>query len=47
MIGGTVIRPTGKIANKGVGEQYELPKRFKETKEEGDHMMGWRSDHLI
>jgi hypothetical protein len=29
MIGGTVIRPTGKIANKGVGKQYELPNRFK------------------
>jgi hypothetical protein len=30
MIGGTVIRPTGNIANKGVGEQYELPKRFRD-----------------
>jgi hypothetical protein len=29
MVGGDVIRPTGKIANKGVGEQYKLPKRFK------------------
>jgi hypothetical protein len=29
MIGGTVLRPDGKIANKGVGEQYKLPKRFK------------------
>jgi hypothetical protein len=29
MIRGTVIRPDGGIANKGVGEQYELPKRFK------------------
>jgi hypothetical protein len=29
MTGGTVIRPSGKIANKGVGEQYKLPKRFK------------------
>jgi hypothetical protein len=29
MIGGTVIRPSGGIANKGVGEQYKLPKRFK------------------
>jgi hypothetical protein len=28
MIGGTVIRPSGKIAVKGAGEQYELPKRF-------------------
>jgi hypothetical protein len=36
MIGGTVIRPTGKIANKEVGEQYELPKRFKEGKKEKD-----------
>jgi hypothetical protein len=25
----TVIRPTGNIANKGVGDQYKLPKRFK------------------
>jgi hypothetical protein len=33
MIGGTVIRPDGKIANKGVGEQYELPKRFKDERE--------------
>jgi hypothetical protein len=31
MIGGDVIRPTGKIANKGVGEQYELPKRFTDS----------------
>jgi hypothetical protein len=37
MIGGTVIRPTGKIANKEVGEQYELPKRFKAPKEEGPY----------
>jgi hypothetical protein len=29
MTGGDVIRPSGKIANKGVGEQYKLPKRFK------------------
>jgi hypothetical protein len=29
MIGGTVLRPSGKIANKGAGQQYELPKRFK------------------
>jgi hypothetical protein len=29
LIGGTVIRPSGKIAEKGIGEQYELPKRFK------------------
>jgi hypothetical protein len=33
MIGGTVIRPDGKIANKGVGEQYELPKRFRDEEE--------------
>jgi hypothetical protein len=36
MIGGTVIRPSGKIAVKEVGEQYELPKRFKEGKKEKD-----------
>jgi hypothetical protein len=29
MTGGDVIRPSGGIANKGVGEQYKLPKRFK------------------
>jgi hypothetical protein len=29
MIGGTVIRPNGKIAVKGAGEQYELPNKFK------------------
>jgi hypothetical protein len=29
MTGGTVIRSTGKIANKGVGDQYKMPKRFK------------------
>jgi hypothetical protein len=29
MTGGDVIRPSGKIANKGAGQQYELPKRFK------------------
>jgi hypothetical protein len=28
-----VIRPSGKIANKGAGEQYELPKRFKGEEE--------------
>ena len=33
LIGGTVIRPDGKIANKGVGEQYELPKRFRDEEE--------------
>jgi hypothetical protein len=37
MIGGTVIRPSGKIANKGVGEQYELPKRFKGEEEVVDN----------
>ena len=36
MIGGTVLRPDGKIANKGVGEQYELPKQFKEGKKDED-----------
>jgi hypothetical protein len=34
MIGGTVIRPNGTIANKGVGKQYELPNRFKGEEEE-------------
>jgi hypothetical protein len=33
MIGGTVIRPNGTIANKGVGKQYELPNRFKGEEE--------------
>jgi hypothetical protein len=33
MIGGTVIRPNGKIAVKGAGEQYELPKKFKDEEE--------------
>ena len=33
MIGGTVLRPDGKIAVKGAGEQYELPKRFKGEEE--------------
>jgi hypothetical protein len=33
MIGGTVLRPDGKIANKGVGEQYKLPNRFKDEEE--------------
>jgi hypothetical protein len=28
-----VIRSTGNIANKGVGEQYELPKRFRDEEE--------------
>jgi hypothetical protein len=37
MIGGTVIRPSGKIANKGVGEQYKLPKRFKGEEEVVDN----------
>jgi hypothetical protein len=39
MIGGTVIRPDGKIANKGVGEQYKLPKRFKDEEEVVDDRM--------
>jgi hypothetical protein len=33
MIGGTVIRPSGKIASKGTGQQYELPKRFRDEEE--------------
>jgi hypothetical protein len=33
MIGGTVIRPSGKIADKGTGQQYELPKRFRDEEE--------------
>jgi hypothetical protein len=33
LTGGTVIRPDGKIAAKGVGEQYKLPKRFKDEEE--------------
>ena len=33
MIGGTVIRPDGGIANKGTGQQYELPKRFRDEEE--------------
>jgi hypothetical protein len=37
MIGGTVIRPNGTIANKGVGKQYELPNRFKGEKEFGPY----------
>jgi hypothetical protein len=37
MIGGDVIRPSGKIANKEVGEQYKLPKRFTAPKEEGPY----------
>jgi hypothetical protein len=37
MIGGTVLRPDGKIANKGVGEQYKLPKRFKDEEEVVDN----------
>jgi hypothetical protein len=39
MIGGTVLRPDGKIANKGVGEQYKLPNRFKDEEEVVDKMM--------
>jgi hypothetical protein len=37
MIGGTVIRPSGGIANKGVGEQYKLPKRFRGEEEVVDN----------
>jgi hypothetical protein len=37
MIGGTVIRPSGKIANKGTGQQYELPKRFRDEEEVVDN----------
>jgi hypothetical protein len=33
LISGTVIRPTGNIANKGTGQQYELPKRFRDEEE--------------
>ena len=29
LVGGTVIRANGNISNKGVGEQYKLPNRFK------------------
>jgi hypothetical protein len=29
LISGTVIRSTGNIANKGVGDQYKMPNRFK------------------
>jgi hypothetical protein len=36
LIGGTVIRPDGKIANKEVGEQYELPKRFRDEEDPKD-----------
>jgi hypothetical protein len=36
MVGGQVIRPSGKIADKGVGEQYKLPKRFKGEEDVGD-----------
>jgi hypothetical protein len=35
--GGDVIRPSGKIANKGVGEQYKLPKRFRGEEEVVDN----------
>ena len=33
MIGGTALRPSGQIAVKGAGEQYEMPKRFKGEEE--------------
>jgi hypothetical protein len=33
LIGGTVITPTGKIAVKDTGRQYELPKKFKTPEE--------------
>jgi hypothetical protein len=33
LTGGDVIRPDGKIAAKGVGEQYKLPKRFRDEEE--------------
>ena len=36
LVGGTVIRANGNISNKGVGEQYELPKRFTEGKKDKD-----------
>jgi hypothetical protein len=44
MIGGTVIRPSGGIANKGVGEQYKLPKRFRGEEEVVDNDDG-DTDH--
>jgi hypothetical protein len=37
MVGGDVIRPNGTIANKGVGKQYELPKRFRDEEEFGPY----------
>jgi hypothetical protein len=37
LIGGTVIRPDGKIANKGVGDQYKMPNRFKGEDEVDDN----------
>ena len=36
MIGGTVIRPDGTIAVKGTGQQYELPKRFRDEEDPKD-----------
>jgi len=37
LIGGTVIRANGEIANKGVGEQYKMPNRFKGEEEVVDN----------
>jgi hypothetical protein len=37
MTGGTVIRSTGNIANKGVGDQYKMPNRFKGEDEVDDN----------
>jgi hypothetical protein len=47
MIGGTVIRPSGKIANKGVGEQYKLPKRFKGEDEVVDNNDDTNDDTMV
>jgi hypothetical protein len=37
MIGGTVIRANGEIANKGFGEQYKKPKKLRGDKEFGPY----------
>jgi hypothetical protein len=37
LISGTVIRSTGNIANKGVGDQYKMPNRFKGEDEVDDN----------
>jgi hypothetical protein len=37
MIGGTVLRANGEIANKGFGEQYKKPKRLRGDKEFGPY----------